>query len=311
MPMVATDVVRTARDRLGSVGAFLPVVLDTVTPADQQRDAARRLERAGYRSAWSNEGIGGKDVLVQLGMLLAATDRLVLGPAIANIWARQPETAHGGAALLADAYPGRFVLGLGVGYPQQAEMVGLSYGKPLATMRGYLSRMDTVPGPFPAPDVRYPRVLAAYGPKMLALAAELADGAWPNGVPVDHLAKARETLGPDKLLIAGMITVLDADRGRARETAREYLKAAVSRPNSPFAGNLLRLGYSEEDLVGPSDRVVDAVITYGDEAAIAKRLAEKLAAGADHVVAMPVRTDYPTGVATLETLGPALLEAAA
>ena len=106
-------VVEVARRALGPVGVFLPFSMASAPSADEQRQAARRLEDAGYRAAWTNEAVGGKDALVQLAVLLAATERLVLGTSIANIWARAPQTAHGAAALLAQAFPGRFVLGLG------------------------------------------------------------------------------------------------------------------------------------------------------------------------------------------------------
>src|ERR1700678_2504733 len=135
---MGTTTVEAARSALGPVGVFVPFSITSPPDADQQREAARRLEGADYRAAWTNEGVGGKDALVQLAVLLAATDRLVLGTSIANIWARAPQTAHGAAALLAQAFPGRFVLGLGVGYPHQAASVGRDFGRPLATMRGYL-----------------------------------------------------------------------------------------------------------------------------------------------------------------------------
>ena len=163
---------------LGPVGALLPVSFTALPPIDLQRESVRRLEAAGYGTAWTNEVIGGKDALVQLAVLLAATERLAFGTGIANIWVRHPQTMHGAAASLAQAFPGRLVLGLGVGYPQQAESAGLEYGKPLATMRSYLERMTAESQP-PAPDVHYPRIVAANGPKMLALAADAADGALP------------------------------------------------------------------------------------------------------------------------------------
>jgi alkanesulfonate monooxygenase SsuD/methylene tetrahydromethanopterin reductase-like flavin-dependent oxidoreductase (luciferase family) len=171
-----------ARRALGPVGALLPVSFTDPLSIDTQREAVGRLERAGYRAAWTNEVIGGKDALVQLAVLLAATERMVFGTAVANIWARQPQTAHGAAAVLAQACSGRFVLGLGVGYPQQAASTGREFGSPLATMRDYLDRMAAPTQP-PAPDVTYPRIIAANGPKMLALAAEVADGAVPAGRP--------------------------------------------------------------------------------------------------------------------------------
>src|SRR3984957_11374756 len=169
-------VVEAARRALGPVGVFLPFSIASAPTADQQRDAARRLEAAGYRAAWTNEAVGGKDALVQLAVLLAATERLVLGTSIANIWARAPQTAHGAAALLAQAFPGRFALGLGVGYPQQAASVGREFGRPVGTMREYLEQMGA-PTQLPAPDVDYPKIIGANGPKMLALSGEIADGA--------------------------------------------------------------------------------------------------------------------------------------
>lgn len=191
--------VAATRRALGPVGAFFPVPTTSAPSADRLRDAARRLERAGYHAAWTNEVIG-KDALVQLAVLLAATGRLVFGTGIANIWARPAQTTHGAAGLLAQAYPGRFVLGLGVGYPEQAASVGREFGTPLATMREYLAQL-TAPAQLPVPGAAYPRILGANGPKMLALAGEIADGAMPAMVPPDFTAEARRLLGPDKLLV--------------------------------------------------------------------------------------------------------------
>ena len=115
--MTTATVVDTARSALGTVGVYLPLPVSTATAISAQREAVGRLERAGYQAAWTNEPLGGKDALVQLGILLAETKRMTFGTGIANIWARPPQTAHGASALLAEAYPGRFVLGLGVGYP--------------------------------------------------------------------------------------------------------------------------------------------------------------------------------------------------
>src|SRR6202012_3488765 len=156
--------------------------------------------------------VGGKDPFVQVAMLLAATGQLTFGTGIANIWARAPQTAHGAAAMLAQAYPGRFVLGLGSGYPQQAAAVGREFGSPLAAMRDYLERM-TAPTMTQAVAAPYPRIVAANGPKMIALPADLADGVLPAGLPPAFTARLRETLGPDKLVVVGMSVITDtADR---------------------------------------------------------------------------------------------------
>lgn len=217
-------VIEAARRALGPIGAFLPVSLTEATPVDVQRDGARRLERAGYPACWTNETVGGKDALVQLAVLLAATERMVFGTGIANIWARAPQTAHGAATLLAQAYPSRLVLGLGVGYPQQAQSVGREFGRPLATMRDYLERMAAPTQP-PAPDVAYPRIIGANGPRMVALAAELTDGAMPAMVAPEFTAAARELLGPDKLLVV-LAGGAEQDGGAA-DTLRAHLAAGA------------------------------------------------------------------------------------
>ena len=225
--MTSSTVVREARRALGLVGVFLPVPTTSAPPVDLQRDAVRRLERAGYRAAWTNETVGGKDALVQLAVLMAATERMVFGTGIANIWARSPQTAHGASALLAQAYPGRFVLGLGVGYPQQAASVGREFGPPVATMRDYLDRMGA-PTQLPAPDVAYPRIIGANGPKMLALAGEITDGALPAMQPPDFTAQARQVLGPDKLLVVFMHATTEQGGASAiMATVREHLAAGA------------------------------------------------------------------------------------
>jgi len=213
-------VVDAARQALGPVGVCLPVSFTASVVVNQQRDAVRRLEAAGYGAAWTNETVGGKDALVQLALLLAATDRMSFGTSIANIWARAPQTAHGAAALLAQAYPGRLVLGLGVGYPEQAASVGRDFGRPLRTMRDYLEQMGAPTQP-PAPDAAYPRVVGANGPKMTALAAELADGAIPAMRPVEFTVQARQLLGPDKLLITGVRIFADDGRDPAVAAAAD------------------------------------------------------------------------------------------
>jgi probable F420-dependent oxidoreductase len=303
--METATVVDAARRALGPVGVTLPVSFTTALSVDLQREAVGRLERAGHRAVWTNEVIGGKDALVQLAVLLAGTRRMVFGTSIANIWARQPQIMHGAAAVLAQAYPGRFVLGLGVGYPQQAAGAGREFGSPLATMRDYCDRMLEPTAP-PAPDVAYPRIIAANGPKMLALAGEVADGALPAVRPAEFTAQARQALGPDKLLVMGLSVVPDTDRDRARATARETVSARLGEPS--YAKALVGLGYSPQDVADVSDRLVDAIVAHGDPDAIAAKVREHLAAGADHVTLLPpIGTDFSAGVDRLEHITPALV----
>jgi probable F420-dependent oxidoreductase len=306
--MASTSVVEAARQALGPVGVYLPIPLTSAPPIDLQREAAVRLERAGYPAAWTNETVGGKDPLVQLALLLAATERMTFGTGIANIWARAPQTAHAATALLAQAYPERLVLGLGAGYPQQAAAVGREFGRPLASMRDYLERM-AAPTMTPAPDAPYAKIIAANGPKMIALAGELADGALPAGLPPEFTAQARKALGPGKLLVAAVPVITDtADREAARAQARQAASASLSR--SWYAATIARLGYSDDQIAGMSDDLVNAIIAHGDPESIAAAVAAHRAAGADHVILMPssaVSRDLMTGVRQLEHLAPAVV----
>ncbi|BBZ47698.1 TIGR03620 family F420-dependent LLM class oxidoreductase [Mycobacterium parmense] len=287
------------RQAMGAVGVCLPASFTEPLSADLQRAAVRRLESAGCQSVWTNEVIG-KDALVQSAVLLSATDKMVFGTCIANVWARPAQTMHAAAAQLADAYPERFALGVGIGYREQAASVGRQFGSPLATMRDYLVGMDSPTWP-PAPDAPYPRILAANGPGMLALAAELADGAYPAGLPPEFTAQARRALGPDKLLVVGLSVVCDSDAERAKDTARQSVSGRLAVP--AYKARLEGLGYSPSDLAGVSDRLVEAVVAHGDSAVIADKVREHLASGADHVTLLPpMGTDFATAIDQLEEL---------
>jgi probable F420-dependent oxidoreductase len=305
--MESASVVDAARQCLGPVGAYLPVPFTSAPPVNLQREAARRLEGAGYGAAWTNDPVGGKDPLVQVALLLAATERMTFGTGIANIWSRAPQTAHAAAALLSQAYPGRLVLGLGAGYPQQAAAVGREFGRPLATMRDYLERM-TAPTMTPAPEAPYPRIIAANGPKMLALAAEMADGALPAGLPPAYTARAREALGPGKLLVVAMSVITDtADREAAHAKAREAVTASLSRALRPTT--LTGLGYSDKQIAEVNDDLVNALVAHGDPDSIATLATAHREAGADHVMLLPSgTTDLMTGIEQLEHLAPTMLQ---
>jgi probable F420-dependent oxidoreductase len=298
-------VVDAARAALGPVGVCLPVSFTSTPHADLQRKAVRRLEHAGYQAVWTNEVIG-KDAFVQLAVLLAATERMVFGTCIANVWARPAQTMHAAAAQLTQAYPGRVIAGLGVGYPEQAASTGQEFGAPLVTMRDYLNRIDTPTSP-PAPDAAYPRIIAANGPKMLALAGEIADGALPAGLPATFTAQAREVLGPDKLLVVGLSVIPDADPNRAKAAARESVSGRLSAPS--YAARMAELGYTAREIADVDDRLVDALVAHGDSAAVAAKVHEHLAAGADHVtLLLPIGGEFTVGIDQLELLAPVLAE---
>ena len=302
--MQTSDVIAAARRALGPVGAYLPVSFSTALNIGQHRDAAARLERAGYGAAWVNEGIGGKDVFAQLGILMSATGSLAFGTGIANIWARAAQTMHGGAALLAAAFPERLVLGLGVGYPHQATATGQDFGKPVTTIRGYLERMD-VPGFVPAPEAGYPRIIAANGPRMLALAGEVADGAIPAGLPPEYTARARQVLGPDKLLVVGLSFIGGANRDETRAAARARVVGAPG-SGEARAALLADLGYAPDDIEAVSDSLVDAMVAHGDPDSVAAKVREHLAAGADHVTLLGDGSAFEAAMSQLEHVAPAL-----
>lgn len=292
--------VEAARRRIGRVGAGLA---GRIPPsAKSWRRELPRLEGLGYGAMWSNEGVGGKEAFAQLAVLLAASDHLAVGSGIANIWARHPAAMQAGAATLADAYPGRFVLGVGVSHPAMAGASAEGF-RPVPAMRDYLDRMDASSELTLQPGTLFPRVLAALGPRMLELAAERADGAFPAFTPVEHTRLARDTLGPDRLLVVGLRAVLDPDRA----SARRAVPVTSLRRGSPYRANLERLGYPEAELDSPTDELVDAIAAAGDERLIADRVAAHLDAGADHVVLMLLAEDLPALADQLERLAPALL----
>jgi probable F420-dependent oxidoreductase len=300
--MTHSDVTGSVRDRLGPVGVWLGSLRPA--PIDQERAAARRIEELGYGSLWSGEVIGGKEAFAHLGVLLAATERIVTGTGIANVWARHPATMQAGAATLGAAYPGRFILGVGISHAPMVDRSGQTYQKPLAHMTAYLDGMDAV-ADAPRTDVPVPRLLAALRPRMLNLARERADGAHPYFVPTSHTPLAREALGPGKLLIPEQAVVLSTDPDEARRIARGHMKVYLQLPN--YVNNLKHLGYTDEDIsAGGSDRLVDAIVAWGDEGAIAGRVREHLDAGADHVLLQPLG-NLDAAVSQLERLAPAVL----
>jgi probable F420-dependent oxidoreductase len=256
---LVTTVVDAARQALGPVGVCLPVSFTGSPHADLQREAVGRLEHAGCAAVWTNEVIG-KDALVQAAMLLGVTEQMAFGTCVANIWARPAQTMHAAAAQLAQAYPGRFVLGLGVGYPEQAASTGREFGSPLSTMRDYLERMDSATWP-PAPNAPYPRIIAANGPKMLALAGEIAHGALPAMMPAEFTAQARRSLGPDKLLVVGVSVAIGADSTAIATEVREHLTAGADHVTL-----LLPIGTDFAAGIAQLEQLVPALVEPGNTA---------------------------------------------
>ena len=251
--------------------------------------AARALEALGYPVVWIPETLGSKEIFSHAAILLAATTRMVVASGIANIHARDPMAMANGAKTLGEAYPGRFVLGVGVSHAPSVAVRGGTYGRPVETMRAYLDAMAAAQYSAPEPEPPVPLVLAALGPRMLELAAERADGAHPYFVPVEHTPFAREHLGPEPFLGVEQTAVLTTDPAEGRRIGRAFAKNYLALPN--YVNNLRRLGWGDADLAGDgSDRLIDALIAWGDVGAIVKRVRAHLDAGADHVC-IQVRAD--------------------
>jgi probable F420-dependent oxidoreductase len=299
----------TGRDlaaRLGSVGVWT-FALERRPVADERR-AMGELEDMGFPAVWIPEGAGSKEILSHAALLLAASERAVLATGIASIWARDPVAMANGARTLAEAFPERFVLGIGVSHRTAVDRRGAArYERPYRRMVAYLEALEEARYPVrPVPELP-PMVLAALGPRMLRLAAERTEGAHPYFVPVEHTASAREVLGPEPFLGPEQAVVLHADPERARSIAREYMGHYLKLEN--YARNLIRLGWPEDDLArGGSNRLVDAIVGWGDSEAIRRRVRAHLDAGADHV-SVQVLVEDPTEMPTaqLRELAPALL----
>jgi len=259
-------------------------------------EAASELDELGYAALWIPDA--GGDVFGAADLLLGATRSTRIATGILNIWMHDAAVVARETVRRHDEHEGRFVLGLGASHATLVK----DYSRPWSAMRDYLDALDAASPPLPASA----RLLAALGPRMLALAGERAGGAHPYLITVDHTRRARELLGDGAVLAPEVPVVLDTDPASARERARAHVADYLELPN--YARNLLRLGFTEEDMRdGGSDRLVDAIVATGDEEAIAARVAEHLAAGADHVCIQVVGPmGQPLPRETWRRLAPAL-----
>jgi probable F420-dependent oxidoreductase len=253
--------------------------------ASESAEAAAELDELGFPALWIPD-VGGP-VLDAVARLLAATRRTVIATGILNLWMHAPgEVAESHAELTAE-HGDRFLLGIGVSHAPliDAGQPG-RYRKPLAATAAYLDGLDAAPRPVPVES----RVLAALGPKMLALSAARTRGAHPYLVTPEHTAYARSVVGQGPLLLPEQGVILCDTYDEARRIGTDTLRAYLSMPN--YANNMLRSGFSEEDVTQVTDRLFDALIAWGDEEAVMRRVAEHHAAGADHVC-VQVLTDDP------------------
>ncbi len=270
-------------------------------------ELVERIENWGYSALWIPEAVG-KEPFCQIGYFAAKTTKLIFATGIANIYARDPMNMRSIQKTLSGAAPGRFVLGLGVSHGHLVKgQRGHEYSnKPVSMMRDYLERMEKSLYMGFEPEEDAPIVLAALRKNMLKLSAAQTRGAHPYLVPPEHTAKAREILGKDAWLCPEQMVLCESDATKARDICRANLKIYLGLPN--YQNNLIDLGFSEDDFKsGGSDRLVDAIVAWGDEEAIQDRIQAHWDAGADHVCIQAFRPDGKPGPdeRLLETLAPA------
>jgi probable F420-dependent oxidoreductase len=274
-------------------------------PASQAAEFTQKIADLGYGTLWLPEAVG-RDPLVLIAYLSAKTSKINFCTGIANIYARDAMSMRAIRETLGELAPGRVAIGMGVSHGHLVAGVrGHEYKKPVATMSAYIDAMEKAIYMAVKAEQPAPLVIAALRPKMLELAATKTSGAHPYFVPPEHTARAREILGKRALLLPEVKLMLETDAGKARAAARAAMAMYIRLPN--YQNNLRWLGYTDADFENNgSDRLVDAIVGWGDEKAIAKRLQEHYDAGADHVCIQPLRSDGQMGadMRVLEILAP-------
>lgn len=290
---------------IGKVGVWYGGI--DALPTPKAIEVAQQIEELGYGALWVAEAVG-RDPFVSSAVLLSGTKTLPLATGIANIYARDPMTMTAGQKTVAEAFPNRFLLGIGVSHGHLVAGVRKhDYSKPYSYMVDYLEKMSAARFMAVGPSEDPGLLLAALGPKMLELSATKANGAHPYFTTPDHTKISRDVMGNDSLLAPEQMVVLETDPVEARRIARAGMKIYLGLPN--YFNNLKRLGFDESDWSdGGSDRLVDAIVAWGTEEQIAKRVAEHHAAGADHVCVQVLQADPRTApIEQLRRLAPVLL----
>jgi probable F420-dependent oxidoreductase len=257
---------------LGKVGIWMPKHFGTA--------AVGEIEALGYGAVW----LGGSPSVQQAIPFLEATTAMTIATGILNVWQHDPADVASAHADVSATFPGRFLLGVGIGHPERTS----DYTRPLATMRAFCDGLAHAPRPVPKDEL----VLAALGPKMLDLAGRRASGTHTYFVTPEHTRFARERLGPGALVVPEVAVVVEANPDAARAVARSYAASYLRLTN--YVKNLLDAGFTEDDVAGNgSDRLIDAVIPHGTPGQIAAALDEHFAAGADHVCLQPLGHGEP------------------
>jgi len=295
---------------LRTPGVF--ALTDSMT-ATQLTALVRKVDQLGYSTFWFPEAFG-RDPFALAAHILTVTEKLVVGTGIANVWKREPIAMIDAARTLAEMFPERFVLGIGISHGPMMAPLGIKYEKPVAFMREYLRRMKAAPYTAPKPAFDPPIVIAALMPKMLQLAGAETNGTFPVYVTPEQAARMRKTLGPDKWICIQQVAILETDRATALRTARGVLAFYLTLPN--YLRSFKSMGFDDADFAnGGSDRLVDALIVSGNEKVIRDRVAAHYRAGATHVCVTLVPAQVstreralPVDERALEALAPASAE---
>lgn len=258
-------------------------------PVAELDEFARRIEELNFDSMWVTE-FTGRDPYTTAAHVLARTSTLTVATGIANIYSHDAVVAAQNRQTLAELSGGRFVLGLGVSHPPMAQMHDLPWLPPYRKMRDYLDRIEATRVDSPAPVTPAPIWIAANGPKLLQLVADRLDGAHTYLLPPAHTRWAREIIGPDKRLTIVLPCCFTEDEELARSVARRAL--SIYMPLPAYQQAWLKWGFDESDWAdGGSDRLIDMIVAWGDEAAIRARVREYEEAGASHIAVSAYSTD--------------------
>jgi len=276
--------------KLGKLGVWF--FFDGIT-STEAAETAKKIESLGYSVLWIPETVG-KNPMVLASWLLANTQNLILATGIANIYHREPGVTLAAQNSLAEQSDNRFLLGMGVSHKPIVEGVrGLTYGPPVPTMKKYLEQMETSPYAAITHSEKPPTVIAALGPKMLALAAEKTQGAHPYFTSPNHTHKAREIIGKDSWLCVEQKVILEEDVDKARDLCRQTAKIYNKLPN--YRNNWLRMGLSEDDIDSLSNKFIDTTFAWGSSKNIENRVNEHFDAGANHVCIQPINPNGKAG----------------
>jgi probable F420-dependent oxidoreductase len=287
------------------IGVVYPV--ENLNAADAAA-MIRKAERLGYASFWIGELVVGRDPFAMASYLLSQTAQIKVGVSVAIIWKRQPATMMNAARTLGGLFDGRFILTMGASHKPFINRYGMNYEKPYQYMCDYVEKMKSAPFLGPKLACEPPVLLAALMPKMLRLAAQTEGAIITNGTP-QLTARVRAALGPDKKIYVIQKMLLETDAVKARAAGRSLFRFYMRLPN--YANSVRSLGFTQEDLSnGVSDRLVDALLTWGTEEQLRDALEEQFKAGADHICMLPLAIgDTSVGVPmldqrTLEALAP-------